>query len=323
MASIYWRNGVAYLNWRQNGERHRRSLGKISPTEAETTRQAKELELRTGQKLLSTGQLFEDFAERYLAWYETEYPASYERTQGIINNHLEVFMDYCLDQITPYQIESWKSDRLKNAARATVRKELNVLNAMFNRAMAWRWLDSNPVKDVTKPKPVVNRDPIWYTTTQLNNLYAVSKDRANGWQFMANTGLRRKEAVQLSPTDIRDGAVYILSHEEARTKSGKYRHIPLSPAASEAFKAMGKTGWWFSHYTVYALSRAFKRDALKAGIPGSIHSLRHTFAAHLAQQGVPLRVIQLLMGHASIKTTEIYSHLCPDNPRDAVKILQL
>ena len=57
----------------------------------------------------------------------------------------------------------------------------------------------------------------------------------------------------------------------------------------------------------------FAEDAAAAGIGGNLHRLRHTFCAHLAMAGVPLRRIQILAGHADYKTTERYAHLCPQD----------
>ncbi len=67
-------------------------------------------------------------------------------------------------------------------------------------------------------------------------------------------------------------------------------------------------------------SRRFKKTCRNAGIEKSIHfhSLRHSFASNLAQKGVPLYTIKELLGHASISTTEIYSHLNMDSLREAI-----
>ena len=70
-------------------------------------------------------------------------------------------------------------------------------------------------------------------------------------------------------------------------------------------------------------SRRFKRACKAAGMDKAIHfhSLRHSFASNLAQQGVSLYVIKELLGHSSISTTEIYSHLNMESLRDAIRVL--
>ncbi len=52
-----------------------------------------------------------------------------------------------------------------------------------------------------------------------------------------------------------------------------------------------------------------------------IHDLRHTYASHLVQAGVPLEKVQLLLGHSSITTTSRYAHFAPDHAMDAVRVL--
>ena len=71
------------------------------------------------------------------------------------------------------------------------------------------------------------------------------------------------------------------------------------------------------------VSKKFKRACKAAGMDKAIHfhSLRHSFASNLAQKGVSLYVIKELLGHSSISTTEIYSHLNMDSLKEAIRIL--
>lgn len=353
--TIYWRGDRAYLNWTEGGRRKRPSLGKISPVEAETARQAKEFELRTGKKLLATGKKFGDFANEYLAWHEQKYPDSHERIEQIIADRFIQFKDVPLDAITAYDIEMWQTQRSKDTvnyvrghiwvpnsrgrhklepvyqkrpiSRGTLLKELRALSALFNRAVIWGLVQQNPVKLVEKPKDRKEKPVVWYTKEELQRLYEASGHKADWWRLMANTGLRAAEARHLKWTDIRDKRLHVLSREGARTKSGHWRQIPLSKGAEAALKALRKANA-NSEYVLppmhsKSLSRACKADLKRAGLGGSLHCLRHTFGSTLASAGVPLREIQALMGHASMKTTEIYAHLAPENLKAAVTRLDL
>ena len=73
----------------------------------------------------------------------------------------------------------------------------------------------------------------------------------------------------------------------------------------------------------HSLTTAFSRVLKKAGLDGNLHCLRHTFAAHLLMNGVPLYTVSQLLGHADISTTQIYAHLSEEHLQDAVKGLDL
>lgn len=72
-----------------------------------------------------------------------------------------------------------------------------------------------------------------------------------------------------------------------------------------------------------SLTQAFKRTLARAGLDGSLHCLRHTFAAHLVMKGVDLYTVKELLGHASIVTTQIYAHLSDEHKQKAVEGLEL
>lgn len=138
------------------------------------------------------------------------------------------------------------------------------------------------------------------------------------------TGLRVSELVALPATAaMRDQRLI-----EITGKGGKERLVPLSPAAQTAMRrylhlrsagdASDKSPWLFpSHGTSGHLTRqAFARDlkdlAISVGLEAakvSPHVLRHAFASHLLQNGADLRVVQQLLGHADISTTQIYTHI--------------
>jgi len=138
------------------------------------------------------------------------------------------------------------------------------------------------------------------------------------------TGLRVSELVSLpaSASRVRDPLLLV------RGKGGRERVVPLTGSACEAMTAfrtlrdanprLAKSRHLFpadsdsGHLTRQAFARDLKDIAIEAGIaPARVspHVLRHAFASHLLQNGADLRVVQQLLGHADIGTTEIYTHV--------------
>ena len=187
-----------------------------------------------------------------------------------------------------------------------------------------RYVSSPPCAKAGPPKNLVSKPPTYYTRDEMQAIYRCAPDRFV-WQLMANTGLRRSEALHLRQEHISDGSVMILSEAEARTKSAKWRTVPLSPAAQEAVEALsGKdSGYLLDRVHPTSLTRAFLKAAQRAGVGGHLHCLRHTFCSHLVMGSVDLRTVQILAGHSSITVTERYAHLSPDHLRGATAGLRL
>jgi len=145
------------------------------------------------------------------------------------------------------------------------------------------------------------------------------------------SGMRISELIGLPRSVLRAGGAAIL----VRGKGGKDRLVPLGERAAEALaifsasaeSAKGGSQWLFpalsasGHVTRQAVARELKGLAARAGLPPSIvspHVLRHAFASHLLQNGADLRVVQELLGHADISTTEIYTHVLENRLVDLV-----
>lgn len=129
-------------------------------------------------------------------------------------------------------------------------------------------------------------------------------------------GLRISEAVSLRPgqIDAGGGVIRIIG------KGNKERLVPLPetllPALREMWKTHGNRQWVFAqskeggHLHVRVLREVFQAACAQQGLVGlRPHSLRHAYATRLLEEGVDVRVVQMLLGHASIKSTQIYTHL--------------
>jgi integrase/recombinase XerD len=147
-------------------------------------------------------------------------------------------------------------------------------------------------------------------------------------------GLRLMEAVQLQVPDIDSGQMALHIHG----KGGKDRYVPLPERTLALLRE-----FWMTHRSLpwvfpatewgmsklkpgaiptigpHSLQEAFKHAVKRAGISkrAHIHSLRHSYATHLLEMGVNLRIIQENLGHNSARTTQIYTHLTKE-ARDAV-----
>jgi len=131
--------------------------------------------------------------------------------------------------------------------------------------------------------------------------------------FLYASGCRISEALSVQRSDILEGWLKIRF-----AKGEKERVVPLAPVATEALEAyleaqdMSSTYIWLN-YKGDPLSRISAYKIVKKYLGVSPHVLRHSFASSLIIGGADLRVVQELLGHASLETTQIYTHIQKQN----------
>ena len=144
-------------------------------------------------------------------------------------------------------------------------------------------------------------------------------------ELLYGSGLRASEVISLPRAAIRSGQPFLI----LRGKGSKERLVPISSRADAAVRAWlpnvpAASAWLFpggkTHLSRVRLFQLVRQMAADAGVPPdrmSPHVLRHAFATHLLAGGADLRVLQALLGHADIATTQIYTHV------DAAHLVQL
>src|SRR5438128_7777048 len=162
-------------------------------------------------------------------------------------------------------------------------------------------------------------------------------DAAAGLKYKAalsvayGAGLRAAEVVSLKPGDI-DSKRMVIRIEQG--KGRKDRYVMLSPHLLELLRAWYKQarpqGWLFpgqnrvNPLTTRQLNRACHTAAHMADIKKrvSLHTLRHSFATHLLEQNIDIRVIQVLLGHAKLDTTALYTRVATKTIREVMSPLE-
>jgi integrase/recombinase XerD len=177
----------------------------------------------------------------------------------------------------------------------------------------------NPAIGIRHPKKKQTYPDI-LSRNEVASLFAALKNRKHRFLLMLiySSGLRVSEAVKLSIKDIDFHRKVIHIRQ---SKGRKDRYVMLSNRVIEAFheyEKFYKIAYWLfpgqqpeAHLSIRSAQKVFDKARESAGITKdvSIHSLRHAFATHLLEDGTDLRYIQELLGHKSLKTTEIYTHV--------------
>lgn len=243
------------------------------------------------------------------------------------------------EEATPDDFRAYLLKLMKqNTARATIRVRFAALRSFFNYLSEKGAISSNVLKQVTLPK-LEKLLPHFLTLPQVTTLIETPKKnkktkQAPLWMSARDTailelfyssGLRLSELVGLDVTSLN------ISEETVRLigKGSRERIVPVGTIALEAIEEyrqlakvtsgplfINKSRDRLSATAIWQMLKKYLRDA---GLPATLspHSLRHSFATHLLDHGADLRSVQSLLGHASLTTTQIYTHVTTERLKQA------
>jgi len=267
--------------------------------------------------------------EQFLRHLELERGSS-PHTFRAYKKDLGEFCDYAGKEaadIEMIDVRGFVALQIRNGlSKTTAGRRLAAVRSFLKFLTREGYLKSNPAKLVTTPKAeqhlpgFLSVDDVFALIEKPDTMgFINSRDRAI-LELLYSSGLRVAEAAGLNLEDIntKEGLVKV------RGKGKKERIVPLGSKAVEAIKTYmvekillkKKNKALFLNRSGSPLSdRGIRRIVVKyarlIGVKGQIgpHTIRHTFASHLLQAGADLRVIQELLGHASLSTTQKYTHI--------------
>ncbi len=241
-------------------------------------------------------------------------------------------------------VEAWFANLSRRGlSAATAARRRSSARQFYRFALAEGWRTDDPSRRLDAPKQGRSLPKV-LSRAEIDALLAASaaRDAAAGLRLVAlvemayASGLRVSELLGLKVEAVRRDPAYLI----VRGKGGKERLAPLNTAAREAIKAWlvardakrkpeapdspwlfpssGRTG----HLTPRRFAQLLDEAAITAGIdPARVspHVLRHAFATHLLEGGADLRVVQTLLGHVDIATTQIYTHVATDRLAQVVQ----
>ncbi|MFZ5633228.1 MAG: site-specific tyrosine recombinase XerD [Bacillota bacterium] len=222
---------------------------------------------------------------------------------------------------------------------ATISRRLAALKSLYRFLINDGRLEADPTENLESPKKV-QKLPRVLTTGEVDRLLAQPRtstpaglrDKAM-LELLYATGMRVSELVSLDRGGINLEEGYI----RCLGKGSKERIVPIGQVAGHYMQAylqraraklMGKSGSQYLFLNRYGNKmtrqgfwKIIKKYTARAGIKKDItpHTLRHSFATHLLENGADLRAVQELLGHADISTTQIYTHLTGSRLKDVYR----
>ena len=243
-------------------------------------------------------------------------------------NELQNQFSTCIPKITRQDIRHYLAEEVRaGRSKKTLSRRLSSLKAFFNYIVRTGHLDLNPADGVPFPK-LEKTIPKFLTIDDLYRLLDsipteswMDKRNLAMFETFYSTGMRISE-IHSMDTDHIDFDAQVI---RVFGKGSKERVVPVGKRALSAIRtyrdALGKSSSpvfvnkYHSRLSSRSIRRILEKIVLDCGllVPVSPHTLRHSFATHMLDSGADLRGIQEILGHASLSTTQVYTHVSMDH----------
>ena len=340
LVSIYRRGRVWYVQYSQAGRRRRNSL------ETTYVAEAREKALDLDHKLrLGTLQTTEDIEvqalfDRYMQYLHNEgrRPNTIKRYRPVFRRFAALCDERRIRQATKVDIvlvEDYRGLRAKQGASEDTRyKETLWIKQVWKYAEERSLIPLNRIKSMKLKKPRARPQPC-YTLAEVERILTVSAPNCRpAFAILAFSGMRVGELQWLAWRDVDfvNGMIHIRAKDGWLPKNGKDRSLPMSDRLRAVLETLPKKHRWVlaarrsdeypegGHQisTVHLLEK-LKKVLAKVGIEvGGLHTFRHFFVTHCANQGVPPEVLMNWVGHSDLRMIVRYYSLKDEESRRAM-----
>ncbi len=205
---------------------------------------------------------------------------------------------------------SVQDDYCPKIKAVTLNKDIQIIKRFFNYCIDMEWIDRNPFRSVKPFKVQATGQRYYFTPEQVKLIMNNAGNFHDFYYLLLHTGIRSTDAFKLKPEHF-DGR-YI---KVQMNKTGDFLHVPIPEHVLDVLQPRMGLCTLFAplksdrqrRNCVKNIQRLFEPDFVcKNNI--NLHNFRHTYAHNMLNKGVPKEVLQTLLGHRSIKTTEIYAN---------------
>ncbi|MBK7105812.1 MAG: site-specific integrase [Ignavibacteriae bacterium] len=258
-------------------------------------------------------------------------PKTTESLKWVFKDFQKFLGNPFLHEITLQSIQDYLNFKRKISIY-TVQKHLAYLRSAFNYAHRHKYISKNYFTDIPNFR-IPEKQPKFFTKNEYQLLFNSVTEL---WfrdiiEIAYNTGMRQMEILTLNwnQVDLPNKSI-TLDNQNYINKSKRVRQVYLSKRACEIINRLYKFKNCdllfhnnFKEFKQDHISKKFKKHVRRLEINQSLnfHSLRHSFASRLVQNGVSIYHVSKLLGHADIKTTEIYAHLRAEDLKESVEML--
>lgn len=252
---------------------------------------------------------------------------SIKSVKSKLYHNLEPFLELSPNVITTEDI--YKIVHNPNRKNSSNREIYAKLNSFFKYLIEEKIIENSPI-DKIKPAKQHTKIPLHLSRSEFAKLCAKLNPLYEQVAiFTVFTGLRVGEISRVKLADIRDGYVYVKHSENVTTKSKKERAVPLNDLCIEIIQAYKNQTYLFEvdgkQIPEVDISKAIKDAIIAAKLNNAytMHTLRHTFASWLLQNGCPIEFVSQWLGHSKIEMTQIYAHLKTDTGHQFIHNLKI